>query len=211
LNFARLYLRASTEEQDATRARATLELFARERGLTVVATYTEHESGASLARPELWRLLSDSRPGDALVVEQVDRLSRLTETDWLRLRQQIDARQVRIVALDLPTSWALAASTDEFTSRMFGAVNAMLLDVLAAVARKDYADRRRRAAEGIAKRKAAGGYPGRPEDVRRNSAIASMLRRGMSWSEVMTATNCSRATVSKVAARVREEARADAR
>ena len=32
--------------------------------------------------------------------------------------------------------------------RMFAAVNAMMLDVLAAVARKDYDDRRRRQAEG---------------------------------------------------------------
>jgi len=31
---------------------------------------------------------------------------------------------------------------------MFGAVNAMMLDVLAAVARKDYEDRRRRVAQG---------------------------------------------------------------
>jgi len=56
----------------------------------------------------------------------------------------IDAKQVGIVALDLPTSWSLTAPADEFTGRMFAAVNAMMLDVLAAVARKDYGDRRRR-------------------------------------------------------------------
>jgi len=33
-------------------------------------------------------------------------------------------------------------NADEFTSRMFEAINGMLLDVLAAVARKDYDDRR---------------------------------------------------------------------
>jgi DNA invertase Pin-like site-specific DNA recombinase len=33
---------------------------------------------------------------------------------------------------------------DEFTSRMFDAINGMMLDMLAAVARKDYEDRRRR-------------------------------------------------------------------
>ena len=59
--------------------------------------------GASLARPELFRLLADSRPGDVLLIEQVDRLSRLTDGDRKRLRAEIDARQVRVVALDLPT------------------------------------------------------------------------------------------------------------
>lgn len=47
--LARLYLRASTSEQDATRARKQLEAFAAERGLRVAATYIEHESGATLA------------------------------------------------------------------------------------------------------------------------------------------------------------------
>jgi DNA invertase Pin-like site-specific DNA recombinase len=68
----------------------------------------------------LFRLLSDCEPGDVLLVEQVDRLSRLTSPDWIKLRSLIDAKQVRIVALDLPTSWSLAASPDEFTGPMFG-------------------------------------------------------------------------------------------
>jgi DNA invertase Pin-like site-specific DNA recombinase len=91
----------------------------------------ENESGAKLDRPELFRLLADCDPGDVLLVEQVDRLSRLTAPDWMKLRSEIDAKQVRIVALDLPTSWSLAATSDEFTARMFSAVNNMMLDVLA--------------------------------------------------------------------------------
>ena len=39
-----------------------------------------------LARPELFRLLADSQPADVLLVEQVDRLSRLTTGDWRRLK-----------------------------------------------------------------------------------------------------------------------------
>lgn len=204
--LARLYLRASTSEQDASRARAALEAFAHERGLTIAASYVENESGASLKRPELFRLLADSRPGDVLLIEQVDRLSRLTEADWRRLRAELDARQVRVVALDLPTSWLLATTADDFTARMFGAVNAMMLDVLAAVARKDYEDRRRRQAEGQAKAKAEGRYKGRPEDTKRNASIAAMLAKGMTWSQVQDATGCSRATIARLAKRAIEAA-----
>ena len=203
MSLARLYLRASTDEQDATRARATLEAFAAERGLTIASRYVENESGAKLARPELFRLLADSRPGDVLLIEQVDRLSRLTAGDWQRLRAELTARQVRVVALDLPTSWMLAAPADDFTGRMFEAINGMMLDMLAAVARKDYDDRRRRQAEGQAKAKAAGVYKGRPEDTERNGAIAAMLAKGMSWSQVQAATGCSRATVLKIAKRAK--------
>ena len=199
--FVRAYLRASTEEQDAKRAKADLIAFAKDRGLKIATFYVENESGASLARPELARLLSDAHPGDILLIEQVDRLSRLNGADWDRLRADLKAKHVRVVALDLPTSWQMIKGDDEFTQRMAEAINGMMLDMLAAIARKDYTDRRRRQAQGIEKAKAEGKYRGRPEDTKRNAAIAKMLRAGQSWSTVMKATGCSRATVAKLAKR----------
>jgi DNA invertase Pin-like site-specific DNA recombinase len=100
-----------------------------------------------------------------------------------------------------PTSWMLVGPADEFTARMFSALNSMMLDMLAAVARKEYDDRRRRQAEGIAKGKAAGMYRGRPKDSNRLAGIAAMLAGGSSWSTIQKATGCSRATVAKVARR----------
>src|SRR5829696_7957479 len=196
--FVRAYLRASTDEQDATRAREQLEAFASDHGLRIAAYYIVNASGAKLARPELFRLLSDARPGDLLLVEQVDRLSRLTSSDWEKLKAELATR--RVVALDLPTSWMMAtAKADDFTARMLDAINGMMLDVLAAVARKDYEDRRRRQAQGQAKAKAEGRYRGRKENVARNHGIASMLRGGVSWSQIQAATGCSRATIAKIA------------
>jgi hypothetical protein len=72
---------------------------------------------------------------------------------------ELKRRDIRVVSIDLPTSWMMAASgADEFTKRMFGAVNGMHLEVLAATARKDYDDRRRRQAQGIMKAKDAGKF-----------------------------------------------------
>jgi DNA invertase Pin-like site-specific DNA recombinase len=209
--FVRAYLRASTKEQDALRAKEELRRFAKERGLKIASYYIENESGASLKRPELFRLLEDSDPGDVLLIEQVDRLSRLGCEDWARLRTELQSRQLRVIALDLPTSWIMAKSEDAFTARMFEALNAMMLDMLAAIARKDYDDRRRRQMQGIVKAKSEGKYRGRPEDTKRNTAIMTMLRRGMSWNSIIEATSgsgkkLSRATLSKLARRVREAA-----
>ena len=202
----RAYLRASTDEQDARRARGDLDRFASERGLRIAARYVENESGASLRRPELFRLLADCEPGDVLLVEQVDRLTRLDAGDWRRLKAEIEARRVRVVALDLPTSWnMLAGNGDEFTSRMFDAMNSMMLDVLAAVARKDYEDRRRRQKQGIEKAKEEGRYRGRPENAERNRAIVKMLEKGQSWSSIVEATGCSRSTLSRLAKRVQAD------
>jgi|SRR3984957_8679257 DNA invertase Pin-like site-specific DNA recombinase len=205
--YVRAYLRASTDEQDAGRARDQLKAFARERGLTIVSWYVENESGAKLARPELFKLLADAHEGDILLVEQVDRLSRLTAADWERLKAELASRKVRVVALDLPTSWLMAAkAADEFTTRMFEAINGMLLDMLAAVARKDYDDRRRRQAQGQAKAKADGLYKGRAEDVERNAGIAQMIEAKQSWSSIQAATGCSRATIAKIAKRAKQAA-----
>jgi DNA invertase Pin-like site-specific DNA recombinase len=200
--FVRAYLRASTDEQDANRARQQVEAFAAEHGLSIAAFYVENESGATLARPELFRLLSDARPGDILLVEQVDRLSRLNSTDWEKLKAELATRRVRVVALDLPTSWMMAkANSDNFTARMFDAINGMMLDMLAAVARKDYEDRRRRQLQGQERASELGLYRGRQENKARNDGIASMLRAGSSWTQIQAATGCSRATVAKIAKR----------
>jgi DNA invertase Pin-like site-specific DNA recombinase len=205
--FIRAYLRASTDEQDATRAREQVEIFAAERGMQIASWYIENESGAKLDRPELFRLFSDSHPGDVLLVEQVDRLSRLKAADWERLKIELASRRVRVVALDLPTSWIMATGkVDEFTDRMFSAINGMLLDMLAAIARKDYEDRRRRQMQGQEKAKAEGKYVGRPENKRRNTRIATMLAAGTSYSTIQEATGCSRATVAKIAKRAKAAA-----
>ena len=183
------------------RRRQQIESFAAERGIAIVGTFIENESGAKLSRPELFRLIADSKPGDVILIEQVDRLSRLSGPDWTKLCAELDAKQIRVVAMDLPTSWMMAAPADDFTGRMFAAINSMLLDMLAAVARKDFEDRRRRQTQGIAKARSEGLYRGRPEDVGRNAGIASMLKAGESWSAIERAFGCSRATIAKVAKR----------
>lgn len=199
MSFLRAYLRASATDQDASRARADLERFASERGLKVAAWYQENESGATLERPELFRLIADASEGDVLLVEQVDRLSRLSTKDWEQLKAKLSAKRVRVVALDLPTSWIGAgAGMDETTQALLDAVNRMLLDMLAAVARKDYQDRRRRQAQGIAKAKDEGKFKGRKADIERHAAIASLLDCGMSWSKVSAITGAARSTIKRV-------------
>ncbi|WP_375571682.1 recombinase family protein [Ahrensia marina] len=203
--FIRAYLRASTKDQDANRAEQDLKDFAQSRGLTIAATYRENESGASLKRPELFRLLSDSEAGDVLLVEQVDRLSRLNAQDWDSLKAEIAERRLRVVALDLPTSWQmLETSRDDIHGRMLDAINGMMLDMLAAIARKDYEDRRRRQAQGIERAKDEGRYRGRPEDTKRNNALMKMLSDGQSWASIVDATGVSRSTLAKLSKRLKK-------
>lgn len=204
--FTRAYLRASTKAQDATRAKSSIETFAVEHGLKIAKFYMENESGASLKRPVLFELIEDASDGDVILIEQVDRLSRLNDADWNALKQSLSAKHIKVIALDLPTSWIMATPADEFTSRMFEAINAMMLDMLAAISRKDYTTRRERSAQGIKKAQAAGKYKGRIEDTERNLQIQKQLKSGISsWNEIQTMFGCSRGTVAKQAAILKAE------
>lgn len=71
----RIYLRASTKDQDAQRALNQLDGLNQILKLGEDVTYIEHFSGTKLDRPELNRLLQEANQGDTLLVESVDRLS----------------------------------------------------------------------------------------------------------------------------------------
>lgn len=198
--FIRSYLRASTVEQDANRANDTLEQFALDHGQRIANTYVENASGTEANRPELLRLLKDARRGDVLLVESIDRLSRMEEPDWRTLKATINSKGVYIVALDLPTSHLAMKVTqgDEFTSRMLGAINDMMIEVMAAVARKHYQQLRERQAQGIAKAKSSGAYKGRPIDADLHARIRELLAANLGVRATARHAGCSTTTVLKV-------------
>ncbi len=199
------YLRASTREQDVERAKDGLMAFANENGIKISSWFMENESGSTLKRPELFRLLDIADSGDVLLVEQVDRISRLDTGDWETLKSIISKKGVRIVSLDLPTSHTFLDLRDGFTERMLSALNGMMLDMLAAIARKDYEDRRRRQSQGIARAKNEGRYRGRPENKVLQAKIDGLLKDGKSYSYIQDLLGCSRHTISKVNKRRRSD------
>jgi len=202
--FIRAYLRASTSDQDASRALESLRRFADTHGHPIAATYAENVSGATTERPELLRLLRDALPGDVLLVESIDRLSRLPAGDWAKLKAAIDSKGLRIVALDLPTSYqGMTTTADEFTSRMLAAINGMLVDMMAAIARKDYEQRRERQAQGIAKAKAEGKYQGRQINEALHRKVRRLLELGMGVRETAREVGCSTTTVMRIRALAR--------
>ena len=114
------YLRASTKDQDASRAMTAIEQFATEQSIKLSKSFIENESGAKLERPELFNLLDTAEAGDCILLEQVDRLSRLNDADWQKLKGIIQSKGIAIVSLDMPTSHVLLkpGSGDEPTGNI---------------------------------------------------------------------------------------------
>lgn len=53
-----------------------------------------------------------SHRNDILLVEQIDCLTRLSNSDWMALKNQIEHHELRIVSMDVPTSWQALSDKD---------------------------------------------------------------------------------------------------
>ncbi|MDU5836674.1 MAG: recombinase family protein [Pantoea sp.] len=194
-----IYARASTAGQDSSRALPSLREFAAARGWHVGGEYVENDSGAKLARPELDKLLSESKAGDVLLVESIDRLSRLEASQWELLKRSIQDKGLKLVVVDLPTSWNLLQEDDNpLIAAVMKAVNAMMIDILATMARQDYETRRARQAQGIAKAKEAGVYAGKPKDEEAREMVRELLEKGVKPASIIKASGISRATFYRI-------------
>jgi DNA invertase Pin-like site-specific DNA recombinase len=197
-----LYLRASTKDQDANRARVALESFAVEKGLSIVGVYAENVSGTKLNRPELLALLDTAESGDVLLVESVDRLSRLSTADWDKLKATIKVKGLRLVVADLPTSHMLVEAKG-ITGQIMDVINNMLIDLMATMARLDQEKRVERIKQGLENKKAAD-PDWKPSGKGRNAAkweeVRSLMRKHptMSADDVAKLADCGVATVYRV-------------
>jgi len=202
--FIRAYLRASTEDQFADRAKEMLEQFIQERGHKIASYYRENISGTKLDRPELGRLLRDSHRNDILLVEQIDRLTRLSNTDWMTLKKQIEQHELRIVSLDVPTSWQAlsdleASRNDPVTRAVIAAINNMLIDLMAAMSHKDWLSRRLRQKQGIERAQSQGKYRGKQADHQRHQKVLYYRKtKKLSIQETSEATGYSCSQVCRI-------------
>ena len=74
----------------------------------------------------------------------------------------------------------------------------MLVEMMAAIARKDYEQRRERQAQGIEKAKAAGKYQGRPVNEDLHKRVTELLGAGLGIRATARHVNCSTTTVLRI-------------
>ena len=191
----RIYVRASTKDQDAERALDDLREFTKSMHSNI-SEYIENESGTKLDRPVLNQLLDESNNGDTLLVESVDRLSRLSQSDFDILKGRIKEKGLRLVIADLPTTHMLISSNDNITNSILNLINNMLIDLLATMARLDNDKRRERIKQGLEK----SGYKptGKKADIGKHHRIKKLSQKGLTKEEIAKAVGCGIATVYRV-------------
>ena len=189
----RIYVRASTKDQDAKRALSELISFSKSYE-DDHAEYVENYSGTKLDRPSLTKLLDDANQDDILLVESVDRLSRLSQDDFAILKQRIKDKGLRLVVADLPTTHTVS---EGMTGDILRVINNMLIDLLATMAKLDNDKRRERIKQGLAN----SGY--KPTGKKANLAKHNRIREldsqnNMTKEEIAKAVGVGVATVYRV-------------
>ncbi|EKU40355.1 recombinase family protein [Acinetobacter baumannii] len=192
----RIYVRASTKDQDAERALDDLKLFSKNYNDHEHVEYIENESGTKLNRPILNKLLEESEDGDTLLVESVDRLSRLSQNDFEILKNRIKEKGLRLVVADLPTTHMKFDEDQSITSSILNLINNMLIDLLATMARLDNDKRRERIKQGLER---SGYIPtGKKADLTKHQRIKELNIKGLTKEEIAKAVGCGIATVYRV-------------
>lgn len=192
----RIYVRASTKDQDAERALDDLKLFSKNYNDHEHVEYIENESGTKLNRPILNKLLEESKDGDTLLVESVDRLSRLSQNDFEILKNRIKEKGLRLVVADLPTTHMKFDEDQSITSSILNLINNMLIDLLATMARLDNDKRRERIKQGLER---SGYIPtGKKADLTKHQRIKELNIKGLTKEEIAKAVECGIATVYRV-------------
>jgi DNA invertase Pin-like site-specific DNA recombinase len=179
-----------------------LEKFAVDNGLTIAGTYSENISGTKLERPELLRLLETAKPGEILLCESVDRLSRLSLEDWEILKATIKAKGLKLVIADLPTSHQMFDAKG-ITGEVMRVINDMLIELMSTMARIDQEKRVERIKQGLENKRIANPDwkpAGKGKDTGKWAKVKETLAKHptMSADDVAKVAGCGVATVYRI-------------
>lgn len=194
--IARVYLRVSTDAQDLLRQEAIIAQ-AKVAGYYVAGTYREKASGARADRPELLRMVADLQPGEVVIAEKIDRISRLPLPEAEALIAAIQDKGARLAVPGVVDLSELAAAADGVPKIVLQAVQDMLLKLALQMARDDYEMRRERQRQGVAIAREAGKYAGRRPDAETHRRIIA-LRPSHSIKKTAALAGCSESQVKRV-------------
>lgn len=163
------YHRTSTREQHLDRGIAEITAYCEQNQLELERIFTDQQTGKNFNRPRYQVLKEDVlRPGDELIITEVDRLGR-NKRDTLKELQYFRDHNIRVKILELPTTLMDISKLDNTMAQMLmETVNNMLIELYAAMAQAEIEKKEKRQREGIEAKKARGDW----DDYGRPSAIA---------------------------------------
>lgn len=196
-------MRVSTDEQDLAR-QERLHTEAIAAGYYVAGVYREKASGARADRPELLRMIADLQPGEVVIAEKIDRISRLPLVEAERLVASIRSKGAKLAVPGVVDLSELVADAQGVAKVVLESVQEMLLRLALQIARDDYETRRERQQQGVEIAKAAGKYTGRVGDKNLHARVIA-LRASHSIAKTAQLAGCSISQVKRICAKGRPQ------
>ena len=185
------YVRVSTREQNIERQLQAIEEYAAKKNIEIARVFEEKASGKDFNREIYQAMKLGLRPGDTLIIKELDRLGRDMEqikNEWHELQKL----KVDIIVVD---NEMLNRSNNK-TDLERTLISNIVFELLSYTAQKEREELKRRQAEGIAIARAKGKYKGRKPIQRDNfEKIYKSWRNGeISAVKAMELTNLTKAT-----------------
>lgn len=162
------YHRTSTREQHLDRGIVEINTYCEQNQLELEKIFTDQQTSKNFNRPRYQVLKEDVlRPGDELIITEVDRLGR-NKAETLNELQYYRDNNIRVKILELPTTLMDISKLDNSMAQMLmETVNNMLIELYAAMAQAEIEKKEKRQREGIEAMKARGEWDnyGRPSIV----------------------------------------------
>lgn len=153
------YIRVSSQDQNTDRQHEALKEYAKTNNIKFKTVFQDKASGKDFDRPQYQALKNSLKPGDTLIVKELDRLGRNKDL----IKQELDyfkQQKIRVKILNIPTTLIDLPKESDWVFEM---INNILIEVMGAIAEEERNKIHLRQAEGIAAAKEKGVKFGRPE------------------------------------------------
>jgi DNA invertase Pin-like site-specific DNA recombinase len=197
-------MRVSTKEQDIRRQDAITES-ARQAGYYIAGVYRDTVSGVRYDRPELLRMIDDLQPGDVVIAEQMDRLSRGPLAEAEKLIETIRSKGARISVPGVVDLSDLTDSVEGVAKVILDETQKMILKVILQLAHDEWENRRARQHQGIRQAQKDGKYKGRRANKALHARIVALRKSGQTIAETARLVGYSAAQVKRVWATYRAQ------
>lgn len=200
MKVCRIYQRVSSDQQDLSRQQV-LEEQARAAGYYIAGVYKEKASGTAAERPELQRMISDLQPGEVVIAEKIDRISRLPLPDAEKLMARIEATGAKLAIPGIIDLSDLVAESTGVAKIVLESVQTMLRKLALQISREDWETRKERQRQGVALAKTIPGkYPGRKADMATHERIIELRsgKKPLTIAQTAKKAGCSTAQVKRI-------------
>lgn len=200
MKTVRIYIKTAKNQEDIAQQEG-LVMMVNAQGYAVSDIYLEQVKDGT-NRPALDKLLRELEPGEIVVFENLEHISRLPMEKLEALLEGVRSKKASIAIPGLIDLEPDSCDQAEIKGLVFRTRQELLQDVILYIARKEYGERRRRQMEGIERAKSKGNYKGKQPNLEKHRRVLELRRTtNMTVKEIAEQVGLSTSMVPKIIAK----------